>query len=216
MKGTRKTMPSPTALLCIDMQYIHVHPDFSVSGMKCSDESKAYTRGRLADVVLPNAQKMLKGFREKNALIVHIVFNYQAPDGSDMEPKIFNRDSISGNPDQASWSIQRRDHPLSAIMIEVAPKPGEIVLEKVTHSAFGSTNLNNVMINHEVETIVHIGGLTSCCVKHTALDARKLGYKTVCVPEACVDRSDEAHQEGVQNGGYNSLLTVEEALALLK
>jgi len=208
-------MPSPVALLCIDMQYIHVHPDFSVSGMKCSDESKAYTRARLDDVVFPSARRMLDGFREKGALIVHIVFNYQAPDGSDTDPKIFARDSISGNPDQASWSIQRRDHPLSAIMIEVAPKPGEIVLEKVTHSSFGSTNLNNVMINHEVETIVCIGGLTDCCAKHTALDAKKLGYKTVCVPEACVDRSDEAHQKGLQNGDYDLLLTIDEALELV-
>lgn len=46
-------MAQEMAPVCIDMQYIHVHPDYSVSGKDLSEESKGYTRARLADPVLP-------------------------------------------------------------------------------------------------------------------------------------------------------------------
>ncbi|MFC1736444.1 isochorismatase family cysteine hydrolase [Candidatus Hydrogenedentota bacterium] len=206
---------SNVALLTIDIQYIHSHPDFSVSGKDLPPESREYTRERLFGTVLPSIRRLQNAFRANNALVVHIVLNHQAPDGSDLDPDIYARDSISGNPDRNSWSIRRRQDPMTAILMEVAPLPGEIVLEKVTHSSFASTNLNNVMINHKVDTIIHTGGATNCCVQATANDSKRLGYKTVCVPDACIAKWPKSQEEGLAMVDYDALLSVEDAIALL-
>jgi nicotinamidase-related amidase len=208
-------MPSSIALLNIDMQYIHVHPDYAVSSRNASPEEKEYTRNRLREKTLPGIRRLLDAWRARKAPIVHIVFNYVAPDGSDLHPNIFKFDAIKNCPDPNEWPIRRRDDPLSDIIIEVAPLPGETVLEKVTFSAFESTNLENCLINHNVDTIVCVGGQTDCCVKATALGGKKRGYRTICVPEACVTLSDERMQNGLNTANYDQVMTIEDALALL-
>ncbi len=208
-------MPSSIALLNIDMQYIHVHPDYAVSMRNCSTEEFDYTRERLREKALPGIRRLLDGWRAKKAPIVHIVFNYVAPDGSDLHPNIFKFDSIKNCTDPNEWPIRRRDDPLSDIIIDVAPLNGETVLEKVTFSAFESSNLENALINHKADTIVCVGGQTDCCVKATALGGKKRGYRTICVPEACITHSDEKMQNGLNTANYDEIVTIDDALAML-
>jgi nicotinamidase-related amidase len=143
------------------------------------------------------------------------VFNHVAPDGSDLEPKIFET-FCAGNPDPSTWAIRTAEDPLSAVMLEVAPKPGEIVLQKTTYSAFESTNLDFVLRNHGVDGLVLVGGLTSCCVRHTASSAKRVGYRVFSVPDADVDRSPEMHQTGLDSPGYEAFLSVSDAIGLLR
>jgi nicotinamidase-related amidase len=206
-------MAEVTALVCVDMQYIHVHPDYSVSGKDLSEESKAYTRARLAEPVLPSMVKLQQAWRAKQGLLIHIVFNHVTPDGSDLDPKIFEN-FRKKNPDPREWAIRTAADPLSAVILEVTPKAGEIVLQKTTYSAFESTSIDFVLKNHGVASLVLVGGLTSCCVQHTAVTAKAEGYRIFTVPEADVDRSPEAHQKGLDTPGYESFLSVEQAIGL--
>jgi nicotinamidase-related amidase len=203
------------ALVCIDMQYIHVHPDFTVSGRDLSEESKSYTRERLAEPVLPAIRQLQDAWRQSGGLIMHIVFNHVAPDGSDLDPKIFE-EFRKKDPDPATWAIRTSDDPLSAVMVEVGPRPGEIVLQKVTYSAFESTNIDYVLKNHGVRDLVLVGGLTNCCVRHTAVSAKGAGYRIFTVPDADVDRSPDSHREGLEAPGYEAFLSVPDATALLR
>lgn len=203
----------PIALLHIDMQYIHVHPDYTVSGANQPVEAKNYVRDRLNKTVIPNIKRLLEAFRFRKRPLVHIVFNHVAPDGSDLDPKIYERFTV--DPKRGNWAIRTKDDPLSAVIEEIAPLPGETVLEKTTYSAFESTNLQFVLTNHKVRQVILVGGLTDCCVKRTALSARDQGYYTIGVPDACIAWSEENHNAGLRDAAYSETKFTDEALALI-
>lgn len=198
------------ALLHVDMQYIHVHPDYSVSGANQPDEAKHYVRDRLNNTVVPNIRRLLDAFRASGDLIVHVVFNHIAPDGSDLEPGIYRH--FCKDPDRSRWAIRTKADPLSAVIVDIAPRPGEIVLEKTTYSAFESTNLDFVLRNHGIRRCIIVGGLTNCCVLRTAASAREKGYATIGVTDAAIAWSETEHAEGLTKAGYSEVLATDDLL----
>lgn len=204
-------MHTKPALVIIDMQYIHVDPDKSVSGEGEPEENKAYVRERMYGIQLPALAKLLDTWRKAGGLVIYIVFNHVTPDGSDLEPGIYASFKKKSD-DPGTWPIRTAADPLSAIMKEVAPLPTEIVLQKTTFSAFKSTNLDFVLKNHGIDSLVLVGGLTGCCVMNTAIDAKELGYKIYTVPDADIDRSPEKHEQALEAPGYDAILTLDAVL----
>lgn len=86
---------------------------------------------------------------------------------------------------------RRPDH--LAIVAEVAPLAGELVLEKASPSAFATTPLAGLLRVAGVDTVVVCGEATSGCVRSTVVDACVEGFR-VAVPEAaCFDRFEASH-----------------------
>ena len=204
-------MDKKTALVVIDMQYIHVEPDKSVSGEDMSKEAKAYVRERMYGTQLPAVAKLLDAWRKAGGLVIHIVFNHVAPDGSDLDPNIYATFKKKSD-DPKTWPIRTAADPLSAEMREVTPSPGEVVLQKTTYSAFKSTNLDFVLKNHGIDSLLLVGGLTGCCVMQTAIDGKALGYGIYTVPDADIDRSPEGHEQALKTPGYDAVLTLDQAM----
>ncbi len=71
------------------------------------------------------------------------------------------------------------------IMDEVAPKQGDIVLRKTTHSPFISTHILFHLTRLQADTVIVTGIHTGGCIRATATDAFSYGFRTV-VPEECV------------------------------
>lgn len=67
---------------------------------------------------------------------------------------------------------------------ELAPHPGDVVVEKRWYSAFTGTGLEDALVDHTVERLVLVGQHTDCCVRHTAYDAFVRGLALVVCPEA--------------------------------
>ena len=77
-----------------------------------------------------------------------------------------------------------RGNPLYAIREEFAPQEGDLVVHKKTFGAFNSSNLDDVLREHGIDTLVICGISTNCCVETTARDAADRGYGVVIVDEA--------------------------------
>ena len=75
----------------------------------------------------------------------------------------------------------------------VAPRPGDLVLEKDSASAFFGTHLAGYLIQHGVETVLIAGCSTSACIRATATDAKSFRFRPVVVRECVGDRSAAAH-----------------------
>jgi len=96
------------------------------------------------------------------------------------------------------------------IVDELMPLPGELVLEKRGASAFFGTNLARWLEGTDVDTIVHVGAVTSGCVRASVVDAAALGYKNL-VPEECVfDRALVPHLVNLfdMDAKYADVITV--------
>jgi nicotinamidase-related amidase len=72
-------------------------------------------------------------------------------------------------------------------------RAGDVIYEKKMPSPFHETQLNSLLVWHQVDTVIITGGSTSGCVRAAAIDSVSRGYRTI-VPEECVaDKHEIPH-----------------------
>jgi nicotinamidase-related amidase len=81
----------------------------------------------------------------------------------------------------------------TAIVDELAPRPGELVVEKSAASAFFGTDLASYLIEHRVDTVIHTGCVTSGCVRASVVDGASYRFKNAIVEECVFDRALTPH-----------------------
>ncbi|HVB04798.1 MAG TPA: isochorismatase family protein [Acidimicrobiales bacterium] len=79
------------------------------------------------------------------------------------------------------------------IVEEIAPQPGDLVLEKEGPSAFHRTPLQDHLVYLGVDTLLVVGESTSGCVRATVVDGTSLRYKMGVVEECVFDRTEACH-----------------------
>jgi len=81
-------------------------------------------------------------------------------------------------------SLLRADKPGVKIKPIVAPKEGEIVINKSVNSAFIGTDLKEVLEKGGMKTIVFVGLTTDHCVSTTARMAGNYGFRVIVISDA--------------------------------
>ena len=79
------------------------------------------------------------------------------------------------------------------IVDEVAPQPGELVLEKAAASAFHGTPLVFWLNYHGIDTVIACGETTSGCVRASVVDGATYRYAMGVVEECTFDRTEASH-----------------------
>ncbi|AEA27182.1 isochorismatase family protein [Pseudonocardia benzenivorans] len=110
---------------------------------------------------------------------------------------VFYLTGLAANPNpwnrKARRSSRRRDPNFLRIVDELAPQPGDTVLEKVTPSGFTSSALAPLLTAAGVDTVLVCGEATSGCVRATAVDACVIGHRVGVVEDCCFDRIEASH-----------------------
>ncbi|GAB3096612.1 isochorismatase family protein [Aestuariicella hydrocarbonica] len=68
----------------------------------------------------------------------------------------------------------------------------DVIYTKKMPSAFFETQLQSLLVWHQVDTVILTGGSTSGCIRATAVDSLSRGYRTI-VPEECVADKHESY-----------------------
>ena len=68
----------------------------------------------------------------------------------------------------------------------------DVIYLKKMPSAFFETQLQSLLVWHQVDTVVLTGGSTSGCIRATGVDSLSRGYRTI-VPEECVADKHESY-----------------------
>ena len=100
---------------------------------------------------------------------------------------------------------------------EVAPLPGEVVLEKRFPSAFYGTVLQSYLTRCGVDTVIVTGNSTSGCIRATVIDAVSGGFRVI-VPRQCVaDRVPLSHAVNLfdMDSKYGDVMELDAVLAAL-
>lgn len=79
------------------------------------------------------------------------------------------------------------------IVAEVAPKPGDLVLQKAAPSAFQGTPLEFHLNYLQIDTLLVCGESTSGCVRATVVDGATYRYRVGVVENCCFDRTEASH-----------------------
>jgi nicotinamidase-related amidase len=86
------------------------------------------------------------------------------------------------------------------IVDALAPADGDIVIEgKRGLDTFASTNLDFILRNKGITTIVLSGFLTNCCVESTMRTGYENGFRVVTVSDCVAATSQEAHDNAITN-----------------
>ncbi|QSR87058.1 cysteine hydrolase [Candidatus Methylacidiphilum infernorum] len=102
----------------------------------------------------------------------------------------------------------------AAVIKELAPLPGDIVLEKRTYSGFRETGLDLILRSLKIDCLVLVGLHTHLCIRHTAADAFFLNYPIV-IPVDCVCAfSTQEHESALEylHKFYGAELTTSQSL----
>jgi len=179
--------PSKTALLLIDFQKL-VSPgpllqeavDAGLAEKEVKEALREYDR-RIKKAV-KNARRILDGCRKKGYDIIHIKLGAQT--GDPRHTAKINRKANFIVPMEAEKG---------KFMDEVEPIQGELVFSKTNGGAFTGTNLDFVLRNMDIDSIIVTGFLTDQCVLATALSGGDIGYDVLLVEDACTGTTKENH-----------------------
>ncbi|WP_426409657.1 isochorismatase family protein [Bradyrhizobium ganzhouense] len=104
------------------------------------------------------------------------------------------------------------ENPQSAVVRELAPRPGELVLRKRLPSAFAGTDLAAWLTKHNVDTLVVAGATTSGCVRATVVDAMGSGFLVVVAADCVGDHAEGPHRASLFDMAqkYADLMTAQD------
>ncbi len=108
--------------------------------------------------------------------------------------------------------------PRSAVVPELAPAPGELVVRKTVPSAFFGTDLAPWLSARGVRTLAVAGAVTSGCVRASVVDAMSHGFRPLVVADCVGDRAEAPHEASLFDMAqkYAEVLPLDAALPRLQ
>lgn len=187
--------PARTCLLLVDVQN-YVWNEKRGAG-------NPYMYDRIRDTVIPGLQRLIGLMRASGGEVMYTVMENLTHDGRDrsLDYKLSNFFIAKG-----SWEAK----PLDA----VAPGPDDILLPKTSSGVFNSTNIEYLLRNIGIDTLLITGFLTDQCIDHTVRDAADRGFYPVCVEDACATETETRHQAALNAfKGYCRTMSVADVVA---
>ena len=178
--------PAHVALLCIDFQRDFVEP----GGF---GESLGNDVSRLRSAIEPT-RAVLAAFRDRDWPVIHTREGHR-PDLTDLFPAKRDR----GNP---SLRIGE-DGPMGRLLVrgsaghdivpELAPLPGEVVVDKPGKGSFYATDLETILRAGGITHLVVTGVTTEVCVQSTVREANDRGFESLILSDCTGSYFPEFH-----------------------
>lgn len=184
--------PAKTALVIVDMQNSFCRPDRKRS----TRVARAMNIDSIPDFrewmekTIVSVQTLLGIFRREKLRVVHIKLGCWTTDGAELAPH-YRRSDVWRKTHSHVDPQRHGDLPELQIIPELKPQHGEIVLQKVTPSAFASTGIDTILRNMGILYVVICGTLTHGCMGSTALDAT-YHYAVTIAEEASIAPAEPA------------------------
>jgi nicotinamidase-related amidase len=184
------TLPvATTALLVVDLQYFDAHREWG-EGRTARELGVAHCFEpyfERVDETLPRVRSLLGAFRGAGAEVVHVRVAERTADSRDVAPKQLLRGLIVPSTSREADFLE-----------EVAPEGDELVFSKSSSGMFPATDIDRILRNLGLTTLVFCGTSTGGCVESAVRDAVDLGYGVVVVDDACAASTDAEHQRALE------------------
>jgi ureidoacrylate peracid hydrolase len=176
---------SRTAVLVVDVQndYCHPHGALGRQGLPTGD----------AMAMIPVLARLLDAAREHGTRV------------------IFIQTVHTDETDSAAW-VRRSGGTSTTVCRKgtwggeftgVAPREGEVVVNKHRYSAFVNTRLDSVLRTLKIENVIMTGVSTNVCVESTARDAYMRDYNMVFLSDCTAAYASEDHEATLRTMSRN-------------
>jgi biuret amidohydrolase len=179
------------ALVIIDMQRDFLEP----GGF---GEALGNNVSRLKAAVGP-CRALLAAARKAGILVVHTREGHR-PDLTDAPPHKVERGDPAlriGAPGPMG-RILVRGEPGHDIIPELYPVAGEPVIDKPGKGAFYQTDLELMLKNRGIDTLLVCGVTTEVCVNTTVREANDRGFRCIVIADCCASYFPEFHDMGLK------------------
>ncbi|MBA3417044.1 MAG: cysteine hydrolase [Chloroflexia bacterium] len=200
--------PGATALLVIDMQRHSADPagptlnKLRAAGFADVADGFAARLGR----IVPNIRRLQDCCRSVGVEVIHVRIASMTADGRDRGPshKKLGHAAAPGSP-------------AAEILPELAPVGDELVFAKTAGSVFCATNIEYVLRNLGVTTLIVAGIVTTGCVHTAVTDAADRGFHVVLVEDGCGALLPEMHWASIRmlRDVYAKVMTTDDVLERL-
>lgn len=167
---------------------------------------------RVRDFVIPNVQRLLERARQRGLFIVFTKAGSLRPDGADLPRWMRRHIEMSGAAVYPPFS-----DPSCRVDDSLAPRPGELIIQKTTSGPLNSTKLDQTLRVLGIDTVIVTGVVTDVCVAQTAREFGDRDFNAIVVEDACASTNDALHKAALETiaGTFGFVESTEQVLARL-
>ena len=182
-------------LVVVDLQryYLDAQASFVTFFESVHPGASHYISQRCRDEVIPNLSRVVQRTRQLGRPIIYLRLCGLAEDRSDLHRhflKCYREALEAGFPDLYPLA----GDPLAEVVPEVAPLPGDHVLEKTTYSGFTSSSIEGLLRDLKLERLVMTGRDTGHRCRGRRSDASDRGYGIVHLEDCQADYHEISHR----------------------
>jgi gluconolactonase len=193
--------PKRCALLIQDMQNDAVGD----GGAFASSGAPAHAR---AQNVVENIRRVAKAARLSGVPVIHVWFVVEpGATGIKLNAPLFRGLAEHKAVVRDTWGAK----PVKGL----EPEPGDLIVEKMTMSAWEGTRLESLLKGLGRDTIIDAGAWTNMSIEHTARTGADKGYVVVVPEDCCSTMNAEWHLASI-NFAMQNVATVTTADAVIK
>ncbi|MFB6451332.1 cysteine hydrolase family protein [Bradyrhizobium tunisiense] len=151
-----------------------------------------------ARMIMPNVNRIIREVRRSGGLNVFLRFTH---DPGEAMPWTIPGALRPGREGELVRKAFARGTDYWQLSSDLDVGANDLILDKTRYSAFipGTCDLQNVLRERKLDTVVVSGVLTNCCCESTARDAMQLNYKVVFVEDANAALTNAAHNATLDN-----------------
>jgi len=188
------------ALLIIDMQNAFLHPNGHL--VKLGENNKPYL------AIVPKIARLADLARSLGIPVIYFRHAYRPGyiDGGIVVHELFPSDKESGGWLDGTWDTE--------IFEPLKPRESDIVIKKNRYSGFFGTDLDQLLRNLGVNTLIITGIHSNVCCDSTARDAVFRDYRVYFVSDATAAVDETLHMATLRTIGkyFGRVLTTEEVV----
>lgn len=176
-----RVAPQHTAVLVVDMQNDY-----------CSPGGAAHRRGTdlsATQAIIPNLKRLLVGARDVRVPVIYIKMGLDEEGRYLSGPELARRLKRWAHQEvvlKGTWGYQ--------VVEELAPQPGDLLVEKHRSSGFVGTDLDLILRSNDIKSVVVTGVVTHGCVNSTARDAMLHDYYVVVCHDGVAAGRQDLHE----------------------
>ncbi len=167
---------SKTALVVVDMQnYFMTAPYLAACPA--------------AQELVPNINRLASAVREAGGKVVWLqnLAPWESLNSWSVVKEMHTADNV-----KQRWEPMQRDHHGFQLWpsLDVHSEDERIVKRRFSAFIQGSSNIENMLRDNDIDTLIITGVATNVCCESTARDAMMLNYRAVMVSDGCATASD--------------------------